>query len=346
MKFKLNSIYTTDVLKGLKNLPSESVDSIVTSPPYWALRDYDMPGQIGLEKTYEEYIAKLIEIFTEAKRVLKNTGTLWVNIGDTYGGSNCGYGDDENRKNMQNVEIQKYYSTTKGKPLASKVFQKSLIGIPQRFSAAMIDSGWLLRNTIIWHKPNAMPESTKDRFTNDFEYLFFFTRAKNYFFVQQFEAFQSNEYDLKRMKNGRKEYKGKWSNTNNKTKIKETQRAFVAGYKQGRNKRSVWGINTKSFKDAHFAVFPEELIETPIQAGCPKNGIILDPFMGSGTTAVVAKRFNRNYIGFELNPTFVKIAEKRINGIGLNGMNNQTFDQKMKLKRKISKAKLKLFANS
>lgn len=335
-----NKIQTIDVLKGLKKLKTESVDCIITSPPYWSLRDYGVKGQIGLEKTWQEYLGKLSEIFNEAKRVLKNSGTLWVNIADSYGGSNGGYAQTENGKGFQNVTKQTYRPTLKMKSLSSKVFPKSLIGIPQRFSSYMIDNGWLLRNTIIWKKPNAMPESAKDRFTNDFEYLFFFAKTRKYYFEQQFEDFLSNAYDMKRMKDGRKTYEGKWSRTGNKSKM-STQKAFVAGHAEGRNKRTVWDINTKSFKEAHFAVFPEELIEVPVVAGCPEGGLILDPFMGSGTTAVVAKRFNRNYIGFEINPEFVDIANRRLES-NLGFLNNIGFMFKMKLSRKIAKAKIQL----
>jgi len=317
---QVNKIYNTDALKGLQNMKAESIDCVVTSPPYWGLRDYGVKGQIGLEKTFEEYIHKLMLIFDEVKRVLKTTGTVWVNLGDTYGGSNCGYGQSENSSGFQNVVKQKYYPTSNGKPLASKIFPKSLIGIPYRFVLAMIDKGWMLRNTIIWQKPNAMPESVRDRFTNDFEYLFFFTKSKQYHFKQQYEDFLSNEYDMERMRKGRKEYDGKWKgNTNKKEhKIRARQSAFVAGNAEGRNKRTVWEINTKPFKDAHFAVFPEELITIPIKAGCPKNGIVLDPFMGSGTTAVVAQKLGRKFIGLELKPAYIKIANKRI-AQSLNG---------------------------
>lgn len=322
---QVNHIYKTDALSGLKEMKAESIDCVVTSPPYWGLRDYGVKGQIGLEKTFEQYISKLMEIFDEVKRVLKSTGTVWINLGDTYGGSNCGYGQSENSSGFQNVVKQKFYPTSNGKPIASKIFPKSLLGIPYRFVLAMIDRGWILRNTIIWQKPNAMPESVKDRFTNDFEYLFFFTKSKKYYFEQQYEDFLSNEYDMERMRKGRKEYAGKWSENNNRNehRIRSRQSAFVAGHAKGRNKRTVWEINTKPFKDAHFAVFPEQLIETPIIAGCPKGGIVLDPFIGSGTTAIVAKKHGRKFIGLELNPKYVKIAEKRI-AQSLNGTPNKS----------------------
>ena len=317
---RANYIESIDALLGLKNLPSQSIDSIVTSPPYWGLRDYGVQGQIGLEKDFNNYIAKLVAIFTEAQRVLKDSGTLWVNMGDTYWGSLQGYGATKSSKTgFQKAPIEAgYFASSKSKPpMAAKhksLQKKSLVMIPERFALAMIDKGWILRNTIIWKKPNATPESAKDRFTNDYEHLFFFTKKQKYFFTQQFEEFRSNEYDIQRMKDGRKEYDGKYSSYGKNMALKKVhrQRAFVAGNSQGRNKRAVWEINTKPFKEAHFAVFPEELIEIPIQAGCPKNGIVLDPFIGSGTTAVVALKYGRKYIGFELNPKYVTLAQKRI----------------------------------
>jgi len=327
----------------MQQLDNGTVDCIITSPPYWALRDYGIKEQIGLEKTWQEYLQRLLDIFTEAKRVLKDSGTLWVNMGDTYGGSYCGYGQTEHSKGIQNVVKQPYYPTSKMRPLSAKVFPKSLIGIPQRFSTAMIDNGWLLRNTIIWKKPNAMPESVKDRFTNDFEYLFFFTKTREYFFEQQYEDFLSNNYDMKRMTEGRKTYDGKWSKTENQRKIRGRETAYVGKDAKGRNRRTVWEINTRPFKDAHFAVFPEQLIEVPILAGCPDGGLVLDPFMGSGTTAVVARKFNRDYIGFEINPEFVVIANKRLES-SLGCLDNIDFIFKMKLQRKIAKAKLHLFS--
>jgi len=315
-----NYIETNDSLRGLKKMPSSSVDCIVTSPPYWGLRDYGVTGQIGLEKDFNEYITKLVAIFSEAHRVLKDTGTLWVNMGDTYWGSMQGYGATSKSKTgfSETPKNAPYSAAHTGlPPMAAKhktLQKKSLVMIPERFALAMIESGWILRNTIIWKKPNATPESAKDRFTNDYEHLFFFTKKQKYFFNQQFEEFRSNEYDIQRMKDGRKEYDGKYSTYGKNQKLKKVhrQRAFVAGHRKGRNKRAVWDINTKPFKEAHFAVFPEELIEIPIQAGCPKNGIVLDPFMGSGTTAVVAQKLGRKYIGIELNPKYVKLANKRI----------------------------------
>ncbi|MFA6925075.1 MAG: site-specific DNA-methyltransferase [Bacteroidales bacterium] len=329
---ELNKLHTIDALKGLQKLPDSFVDCIVTSPPYWALRDYDVKGQIGMEKTPQEYVGKLLDIFIEAKRVLKKDGTLWVNIGDTYGGSYCGWG---------NKNLPHKYQTATIKPLAAKIYPKSLLGIPFMFATGMIKNGWLLRNTIIWQKPNAMPESAKDRFTNDFEYLFFFVKSKEYYFNQMLEPLKSSTIERTRygnnsVKNKTSLYKG--FNNDNFSKYSEK---IQSGKIKGRNMRTVWEINTKSFHDIHFAVFPEKLVEIPVKTGCRQNGIVLDPFIGSGTTALVAKNLKRKYIGFDLNPEYIKLATKRIasEATSLNGIPD--FQMKLiNIKNKLKKFKV------
>jgi site-specific DNA-methyltransferase (adenine-specific) len=328
----IDQIYTTDALKGLKKLTSGSIDCVVTSPPYWGLRDYGIEGQIGLEKSFEQYINKLLEIFDEVYRVLKKAGTLWVNIGDTYWGSLQGYGARKSSATgFQKAPVEAgYFAASKGKPPMTfshpYMKEKSMVMLPGRFAVGMIERGWILRNTIIWNKPNATPESVKDRFTNDFEYLYFFTKSKQYYFNRQTEAFVSNEYDIRRMKDGRREYEGKYHHVDNKNhlKIKARRHPYIEENAKGRNMRAVWRINTAPFKEAHFAVYPEKLVETPIMAGCPENGIVLDPFIGSGTTAVVAKKLNRHFIGFELNPQYVKIAGKRIGEVNTGKKKTKT----------------------
>ncbi|MDQ4123263.1 MAG: site-specific DNA-methyltransferase [Acidobacteriota bacterium] len=300
-----NRILKGDALCVLRKLPNESIDSIVTSPPYYALRDYGIAGQIGLEETFTEYLEKLFLVFDEAKRVLKRTGTCWVVIGDTYGGSATS-GSLINHQQRANSKSNNSLRLThrKGK------YAKCLLQIPARFAIGMIERGWILRNEIIWHKPNLLPSSVKDRFTMDFEKIFFFTKSRRYFFNQQFEALKNPERLKKRSVNPEKKHK--WWNSEMKlpinSKAMEKSRARVL--KTGRNKRAVWTIGTGRFNGNHFAVFPEKLIETPILAGSPENGIVLDPFMGSGTTAVVAKRLQRRFIGIELNPDYVKMAER------------------------------------
>ena len=281
-----NTIIQGDTLSVLKEFPNESVDMVMTSPPYWNLRDYGEDKQLGLEYTTKEYIDSLYTIFEESKRVLKNEGTLWINIRDTYS------------KGIKR----------------SGVKNKSLSMIPERLAIKMIDNGWILRNTIIWHKPNAMPDSCKNRFTMDYEYLYMFSKQEKYYFKTQYEPYTSVH--------------GKDSNTISKKEkeLLDTKMVRHGGEgstlnkpsmwnPKGRIKRTTWDINTKPFKGSHFAPYPEELIECPIDAGCPENGIVLDIFMGSGTTGVVAKKQNKNYIGIELNRDYIDIANNRINKI-------------------------------
>jgi len=296
---KKNTVYNMDALEGLKTLPDGCVDMCVTSPPYWGLRDYGVDGQLGLEPDFNEYIDKLCTIFDEVRRVLKDEGTCWVNIGDSYNGSGKAGSNPEYQKKHTSFGKIMTEKSKFGKPVNDKrIGKKSLIGIPFRFAIEMIKRGWILRNTIIWHKPNCMPSSVKDRFTVDFEYLFFFSKNKKYYFEQQTEPVKkvdTTRTSLNRLGNG--ELAGNLR--------------FGSNGKQ-RNMRTVWNISTKPYKGAHFAVFPEELIETPIKAGCPANGVVLDPFMGSGTTAMVAKQLGRNYIGFELNKEYIPLINQRL----------------------------------
>lgn len=294
-----NQIIQGDALEVLKTLDSESVDCCITSPPYYALRDYGVPGQLGLEKTYQEYITKLCDIFDEVKRVLKKEGTCWVNIGDSY--SNQKTGNTETR--IHKKAVQNTYKKAK-----QDIQEKSLLQIPARFAIEMSNRGWILRNEIIWHKETCMPSSSKDRFTVDFEKVYFFVKSPQYYFEQQLEPLADSSMNDKRR--GKIEYRGKWNGFQNQT-IGKTK-SFTYIDENGRNKRAVWTINPKPFKEAHFATYPEELIETPVKAGCPTGGVCLDPFMGAGTTAWVAKKLNRKYLGIELNPEYIKIAEDRI----------------------------------
>jgi len=294
-----------DALEQLKKLSDESVDCVVTSPPYWALRDYGVEGQLGLEPTFQEYITKLCNIFDEVKRVLKKSGTCWVNMGDTYGGT--GSGQKDTGKHGYTPEAM---ATTKNKP-QSKLQGKSLIQIPSRFAIEMTNRGWILRNEIIWYKPNGMPSSAKDRFTVDFEKVFFFVKSKKYWFETQYEPYTE---DLDRW--GGEKLKADGESTWDEGTGQDTYRdRNMRPNSNGRNKRCVWRINTKPFKEAHFAVYPEKLIEPMIKAGCPEDGVVLDPFFGAGTTAVVAQKLNRKWLGIELNPEYIEIAEERLKNI-------------------------------
>jgi site-specific DNA-methyltransferase (adenine-specific) len=317
---EVNTIYNTDCLAGLKKLPDDSVDCCVTSPPYYGLRDYGtakweggsldcqhsareeagfekwkqatnhgnsknlaksvcpkcgairIDKQIGLEDTPDMFIDKLVEVFSEVYRILKPLGTLWLNMGDTYNGSSNGRTTNLNaewcKKTMNKSGLKGGCSRT---IKCDNLKDKDLIGIPWMLAFALRKAGWYLRQDIIWHKPNAMPESVKDRFMKAHEYVFLLTKSKHYYFN------------------------------------------LGAIIENGKNKRSVWNVAKSQCTEDHFATFPQKLIVDCIKAGCPENGIILDPFMGSGTTAVVARKLNRNYVGFELNPDYIRIANNRIN---------------------------------
>lgn len=365
-----NTIIQGDVMEVLKQLPNESVDMCITSPPYWNLRDYNHEGQLGNESNFKEYIDKLINVYREVYRVLKKEGSNWVNIGDVYSSNN-------------RIGVKK----------------QSLIGIPDRFKIAMLDEGWLCRNEVIWHKPNAMPSSAKTRFNNDYEKMFFFTKDDLYYFKTQYEEIKTkktggikNKKESKYLsveqessvRQGMNRERGNkiievrkylpsqeefvnfmrtrsniniiCENTNIKrSTVEHWFRRDVKGFSypkvedwnkakyllddfseefskidfglthidyetddinknadKGRVKRAVWSINTKGFRGCHFAPYPEKLIETPIKACCPEGGIVLDIFMGSGTTGVVAKKQNKNYIGIELNKEYIEIAKERI----------------------------------
>ena len=299
-----DKIYCGDSLNLLKEIPDKFVDCVITSPPYWALRDYGNKKQIGLEPDFNNYIKKLCDIFDEVKRVLKDEGTCWVNLGDTYytkSGSSFLNDNIVSNKKIKSIGIDKA-NAIRGKGL---IESKNLILTPFRFAIEMQKRGWIIRNVIIWHKPNCMPTSVKDRFTVDFEYLFFFVKNKKYYFEQQREPHKTES--IQRTKNkweGHREMGSSFSGMNIKKMC----------HPDGRNKRCVWNISTGSYKGAHFAVYPEKLIEIPITAGCPPGGIVLDPFIGSGTTAVVAKRLGKNYLGFDINKKYCKIARERING--------------------------------
>ena len=293
-------IYNDDCLEILRNMSDESVDCCITSPPYWGLRDYGIKEQYGLEKTPEEYVAKMVEVFREVKRVLKKEGTCWLNLGDSYnGGGRGGIGCD-------NASLKQ--STNRGTLTMPEVIKdprlkpKDLVGIPWRVAFALQQDGWYLRQDIIWAKPNPMPESVTDRCTKSHEYIFLLAKSSKYYFDNEAikEPTKGNEHD-KRARIGRKRFPTALING-----IRST------GYYPMANKRSVWTITTKPFKEAHFATFPEDLIVPMVLAGCPKGGLVLDPFIGSGTTLVVAAKLDRGGIGIELNPKYVEMAEKRI----------------------------------
>jgi DNA modification methylase len=301
-----------DALEVLKTLPSESIDCCITSPPYWDLRDYGVSGQLGLEKTPKEYVSKTVEVFGEVKRVLKKEGTLWLNLGDSYAGNrekSGGPGPYAQCFNTKAELCKKFNKITDG------FKSKDLIGIPWRVAFALQSDGWYLRQDIIWHKPNPMPESVTDRCTKAHEYIFLLAKSQKYYFDNEAirePLAQPTRYNhqLLNYNNPRKKEYGKSPNAINPKTLEAHRLKQLEN--PGRNKRSVWTVTTKPFKDAHFATFPEDLILPCVLAGCPQGGVILDPFSGAGTTGVVAKKNNRNFIGIELNPEYIKIAQRRI----------------------------------
>jgi DNA modification methylase len=269
-------IMVGDCIASMKKLKAEAFNCCVTSPPYFGLRDYGHEGQIGLESSPDEYVAKLVEVFREVKRVLRDDGTLWLNIGDSYNGS----GGQGSKPNIMSKEAAKGRG---GKPIkVDGIKPKDLIGVPWMLAFALRKDGWYLRQDIIWHKPNPMPESVTDRCTKAHEYVFLFSKSAQYYYNN--EAIQ--------------------------------EPALCTTYKsvgrETRNKRSVWSVQPHAYEGAHFATFPPDLIEPCILAGCPEGGTVLDPFGGSGTTGLVAQRFDRVATLCELNVQYAALAEKRI----------------------------------
>ena len=304
---KLNHIYQGDVINRLKDLPDRSIQCVVTSPPYWGLRDYGVEGQLGLEPTPELYVENMVEVFREIKRVLKDDGTVWLNLGDSYNTSPPGnkfWGDGVgSNKHYQDKKIHQ-----KEKKNFGNLKPKDLVGIPWRVAFALQADGWYLRQDIIWHKPNPMPESVRDRCTKAHEYIFLLSKSAKYKFNQMLEDLKPSTFNDKRLFNG------------NYTEQRR-DRNYPGNAQQGSgmlrptdgqaNKRSVWRINTKPYKEAHFAVFPPKIPELCIKAGTKEGDTVLDPFFGSGTTGWVAQRLGRKWIGIELNAEYIKIAKQR-----------------------------------
>jgi len=318
-----NTIYNKNCIIGLQELPEKSVNCCVTSPPYYGLRDYGHGEQIGLEETPEAYVQKLVEVFREVKRALKDDGTLWLNLGDSYAGGGGWSGVPDDWQGISSASKQKRFEHKKKNFEGIK--PKDLIGIPWMVAFALRADGWYLRQDIIWHKPNPMPESVTDRCTKSHEYIFLLSKRKQYYYDHE-AIFEKAAFD------GRKDtvMKGseKYKNGFGPTDTSNPNTLSVVGHERwkhrtedgehARNKRSVWTVTTKPFSEAHFATFPQDLIVDCIKAGCPEGGIVLDPFMGAGTTAVVARKLNRNYVGFEINPEYLKIAENRLrNELGM-----------------------------
>ena len=294
-----------DCRNKLKELGSESVQMCVTSPPYWGLRDYGHNDQIGLEETPEEYTDNLVEVFSQVKRVLKDDGTLWLNLGDSY--SSGGRTTTTN----QSLRGDTDYGVTRPKP-SKGIKQKDLVGIPWRVAFALQSDGWYLRQDIIWHKPNPMPESVTDRCTKSHEYIFLLSKSAKYFYDADAIREQHKHPEVTHKSDTKSINQEKVYFNNAPTNL-----GRCGNHELGANKRSVWTVTTKPYSDAHFAVFPEKLIEPCIQAGSKVGDVVLDPFFGSGTTGEVAERFGRNYIGIELNEDYKSLQQKRCGQMGL-----------------------------
>ncbi|WLI49289.1 site-specific DNA-methyltransferase [Pseudomonas sp. FP833] len=347
---KQHRVLIGDCIESMRTLQDQSVSTCVTSPPYYGLRDYGMAGQIGLEETPAEFIARLVEVFREVRRVLRNDGTVWVNMGDTYASIAGGYASGGSAGKHDIVSQATRGAVLRGKrrlpPMGLK--QKDLMGIPWRLAFALQDDGWYLRQDIIWSKPNPMPESTKDRCTKSHEYLFLLSKSPRYYYDQDaikepvaLSSITRLAQDLEQQR-GSDRVPGK---TNGPMKAVRSKRdSFkrddskreqpIPGQSLGthrpdreesdwpldtRNKRSVWTVPTQGFKGAHFATFPPDLIRPCILAGAPLGSVVLDPFGGAGTTAVVAMQEGRKSILCELNPEYAAMAERRIAAAWLDG---------------------------
>jgi len=316
-------IHIGDCLTSLRAMPDQSMQTCVTSPPYFGLRDYGMDGQIGLEATPDAFVARLVEVFREVRRVLRDDGTLWLNLGDSYsrspkkGGSGPG-GKNEHRWGYGEANSARVGSsdglTGRGDRPGSRsggLGEKQLLGIPWRVAFALQADGWYLRQDIIWHKPNPMPESVTDRCTKAHEYVFLLSKSPRYYFDA--DAIKEPVADASAARLAQPNLKSQAGSTRVPGKTNGTMKAV--GNSETRNRRSVWTVTTKPFVGAHFATFPPDLIEPCILAGSPRGGVVLDPFGGSGTTAGVAIKHGRRAVLCELNPEYAAMMPARIAAI-------------------------------
>ena len=303
-----------DCIEGIRTLPDQSVHTCVTSPPYFGLRDYGMAGQIGLEDTPDAFVARLVDVFREVRRVLRDDGTLWLNLGDSYasgGGVGQPHRDSSGGIGNKGTRGEQGYHASGGgfvRPDTARngLKPKDLLGIPWRVAFALQSDGWYLRQDIIWHKPNPMPESVTDRCTKAHEYVFLLSKSARYYFDAE---------AIKEAASGPAKPAGR---KNDASRNDSATTGTVRGDGENRNRRSVWTVATKPYAGAHFATFPPDLIEPCILAGSPVGGTVLDPFGGSGTTAGVSMRNGRNAILCELNPEYAALMPERIAALGGN----------------------------
>jgi len=341
---KQHRVLIGDCIESMRTLPDKSVQICVTSPPYYGLRDYGVDGQIGLEETPAEFIGRLVEVFREVRRVLQDDGTAWVNMGDSYA-TDSKWGGSTGGKHVKALHGDGSIGRTRTR---TGLPDKNLMGMPWRLAFALQDDGWYLRQDIIWSKPNPMPESTKDRCTKSHEYLFLLSKSPRYYYDQDaikepvaFSSIKRLAQDLEQQL-GSDRVPGKSNGPMKAVRSKRDsfkrddskREQAIPGQSLGthrpdreesawpldtRNKRSVWTVPTQGFKGAHFATFPPDLIRPCILAGAPLGGVVLDPFGGAGTTAVVAMQEGRKSILCELNPEYAAMAERRIAAAWLDG---------------------------
>jgi DNA modification methylase len=326
-----------DCIEQMRNLPAGSAHTCVTSPPYFGLRDYGHAGQIGLEETPDAYVARLVEVFREVRRVLRDDGTLWLNLGDSYAGTGKSGGGAQGERWAEAGADTVGPRGGKWKPAPEGLKQKDLIGIPWRVAFALQADGWYLRQDIIWHKPNPMPESVRDRCTKAHEYVFLLSKGPRYYFdaeaikeplapssvarlSQPTLDQQAGSARVPGKTNGNMKAVGpRFGGTKYGDNAAEEHRTKSGNEWKGetgaRNRRSVWTVTTKPYSGAHFATFPPDLIEPCILAGAPKGGTVLDPFGGSGTTAGVAVKHGRRAILCELNPEYAALIPNRVRQI-------------------------------
>lgn len=302
---ELNKIYKESCLDTLKRMPDSFLDCVITSPPYWQLRDYGYSGQWGLESTFQKYLDNLWSMMDLIYQKLKPTGTVWVNLGDTYMGGISGQGGNCGKHTIDNAGIKgTRFIGNKKKGLPNK----SLCLIPHRFAIGCIDRDWIIRNDIIWAKRNGMPESVTDRFSKKHEYFFYMVKSEKYYFDLDSIRDKAKTTDISN--------NGKWSGDRNLTISPISEKNTLGGVNtNGKNPGSVsdfWDIPTKPSSEKHYASYNDSLLLKPMLAGCPEYGIVYDPFMGTGSTAEVALRSKRKFIGSEMSSEYCKIAEKRL----------------------------------
>lgn len=347
-------ILVGDCIEMMRTLPDQSVHTCITSPPYFGLRDYGVDGQIGLEASPREFIDNLVAVFREVRRVLRDDGTIWVNMGDSYAGSWGAHGRDDMGLGGQSLAARQVAASARKlkKPNHAGFKPKDLMGLPWRLALALQDDGWYLRQDIIWHKPNPMPESIKDRCTKAHEYLFLLSKNPRYYFDQvairepamastitrwsQDIEGQAGSDRVPGKNNGPMKAVGRSKRNSfaRETKYTEGDHGQTAQHRAGRddidydetrNKRSVWTVATASFKGAHFATFPPDLIRPCVLAGAPRGGLVLDPFGGAGTTALVAMQEGRQSVICELNPKYATLARQRIDTAWMEGAAQMDF---------------------